>query len=327
MNENTPSIPSAQNWRTISQSVKPRAMSRGGRWRLFMAGVRITSVTLVLGGLAWGAWLVAAALQEDPRRIPAAAKAVPMKAPELETTRDGVLDRTWLARTLELKPGVSLMELDLGRLRERLLLERQVLTADLTRMFPDRLKVRITERSPIARIRIDSEGGPRDLVVARDGVAFFGTGFDAGMLDTLPWLDVGLARDGIAYRTLVDLEQVARLLADAQFSAPHIYQTWQKLTLARLVSDDEIEVETKNRVTAIFSAKGEFFVQLAKLDYICDQLASKPYARARIDLSLGREVPVMIEPLVPLRPTRTVAKPVSPRFPSAFSVSQLLSKP
>ncbi len=327
MNENLPTIPPAQNWRTISQSVKPRAMSRGGRWRLFTAGLRLTGVTLVLGGLGWGAWLVSAALQEDPRRIPVAAKAVSMKAPELETTRDGVLDQAWLARTLELKSGVSLMELDLGRLRERLLLQRQVLTADVTRIFPDRLKVRITERSPIARIRIEADGGQCDLVVARDGVAFLGTGFDAAMLASLPWLDVGLARDGIAYRTLVDLEQVARLLADAQFSAPHLYQTWQTLTLVRLVSDDEIEVVSKNRTTAIFSAKGEYFVQLAKLDYITDQLASKPYARARIDLSLGREVPVMIEPLVPVRPTRTVTKPASNRFPTAFSVSQLISKP
>ena len=328
MKPNPTEIPAAKNWRDISQSIKPRAMSRGGRVRFLMSGLRITSVAAVVGGLGWGAWLVAAALQEDPRRVPAAARTVPMKAPELETTRDGALDQAWLARTLELKPGVSLLELDLARLRARLLLDRQVLTADLTRIFPDRLKVRITERAPIARVRITDHGVEQDLVIARDGAAFAGTGFDLAMLESLPWFaGVGLAADGIAYRVLADLNPVARLLADAQFSAPHLYQTWQTVSLARLTTDREIEVTTKSGTTANFSAKGEFFLQLAKLDYMIDKLARLPNTRARIDLSLGREVPVTILPNEPERPgSKTDAKAGSKPFLSVLSVPQLKPK-
>ena len=244
-----------------------------------------------------------------------------------DDARDGVLDHAWLVRTLELRPGISLLELDLGRLRARLLADRQVLTADLTRQFPDRLKVRITERAPIARVRIvDLSGVQRDLVVARDGVAFLGTGFDPAMLNSLPWLDgVKLAPDGLAYRALVPLEPVARLLADAQFWAPHLYETWHTLSLARLSADREIEVVAKNGVTANFGAKDdllrEFIPQLAHLDFIIDKLSRRPPARVRIDLSLGREVPVMIEPLDPPRPAPPGAKTVPNPFLSTFSVS------
>ena len=331
MNQQPAATPSSRNWRDISQSVKPRVMSRGGRWRLFLTGLRMASVGMVLGALGWGVWVVTAALQDSPQRVPAAAKAVPMRAPELVATRDGVLDHAWLVRTLRLPAGISLTELDLGRLRARLLADRQVLTADLTKVFPDRLKVWITERAPIARARIEDNGVLRDLLIARDGMAFSGTGFDPAMLETLPWLDgVKLARDGNAYRAVEDLEPVGRLLADAQFWAPHLYRTWQTLSLARLSADREIEVLTKGGIIAVLSAKNElhreFVVQLARLDHITDQLSRRPHAWARIDLSLGREVPVKIQPLEPGRPARGGLKPVSSPFLSAFSSYPLKSK-
>lgn len=298
MSQDFVNVPAARSWRDIPQPVKPRAMTTSGRWRLVMAGMRMTALVALLGGLAWGVWLIAATLQENPARIPAAAKAVPVKAPELKTTRDGVLDGAWLAQTLELPQGVSLVELDLEKLRTRVLADHQVLTANLTRLFPDRLIVQVMERMPVARMRVELGGRQRDLLVARDGVVFFGHGFDPSMLNTLPWLDgIAMTREGAWFRPIAGMDVVARLLADAQFSAPHLYQLWQSVSLAPLEADRELEVTLKNGTKARFSAKGSFFVQLANLDHIVDRLARLPGARAHIDLTLGREVPVTIEPM------------------------------
>lgn len=296
-------------------------MSNGGRWRLVMAGVRMIALLSLLGGLGWGAWMVVAALQEDPKRIPAVAKTIPVKAPELKTMRDGSLDDAWLARTLEIPPGTSLMELDLEKLQARVLADRQVLTATVTRIFPDRLVVQITERMPISRIRVDLGGVPRDLLVARDGVLFFGTGFDAGMLKTLPWLDgIVLGRDGAAFRPIAHMDIVAQLLADAQFSAPHLYQYWQSVSLARLASDRELEVTLKNGTKALFTAKGSFFLQLAYFDEILERLSRLPGARAQIDLTLGREVPVTVDAIANSElKTGGDAAPTFPLFPSLQS--------
>ncbi len=299
MNQETVNVPAARSWRDISQPVKARAMSRGGKWRRVLQGARVVTVVAVVGGLLWGAWRVSLSLRKTAPQIPTLAKTVPMKAPELRTTRDGVLDAAWLARTLELPSRVSLLELDLERLRARVLADDQVLTASLTRVFPDRLIVQVTERTPVARVRLGLEGQARDLLVARDGVLFAGSGFDPAMIATLPWLaGLTLAPEGAGFRPVPRMNEVARLLTDAQLAAEHLYRTWQNVSLARLDSDNEIEITTRDHTTIVFGAKNAFFVQLANLDYIMERRLKLPGTRARIDLSLGREVPVMIEPLV-----------------------------
>ncbi|MBI4625287.1 MAG: FtsQ-type POTRA domain-containing protein [Verrucomicrobia bacterium] len=286
--------PAARTWRDIPQPVKPRAMSRSGRRRLVTGVLRTTAGVAFCVALAWGAWSVAGALQENPGKMPAAAKAVPVRAPQFKT--DGVLDHAWLERTLRIPKGASLMELDLEQLRARLLADGQVLTATLTRHFPDRLVVAVTERSPIAKVMAEWGGQQRPLLVARDGVMFAGDRHDPAMVERLPWLDgLTIARRGAAFLPLEGMEIVGELLAKARLEADHLYRSWRVVSLARLASDRELEVRTVQGVTIIFSAHGDFFRQLAKLDYMWEKIANVPDAQARIDLTLGREVPVRIE--------------------------------
>jgi hypothetical protein len=270
-------------------------MSVGGRWRLAMSVVRTLLFAALLGALGWGAWLIIAALQQKPERIPAAAKTVPMKPPVLQTTRDGVLDDAWLARTLELPKGISLVELDLKKLQDRVLADRQVLSATITRIFPDRLIVKVAERMPVARIRVE-RGDPPQLLVARDGVAFPGSGFDPAMIATLPWLGgIRLVPDGAWYKPVADMDVVARLIAEAQFSAPHQYHHWFSVSLARLQPDREIEVTLRNGSTGRFTAKESFFSQLAEFDYIIERAGHVRGFRVHADLTMGRDVPVWTE--------------------------------
>jgi cell division protein FtsQ len=76
------------------------------------------------------------------------------------------------------------------------------------------------------------------------------------------------------------------------------------ISLARLATDRELEARTVAGTTVVFGARGDFFRQLAKLDYLWDSLASAPGVPARIDLTLGREIPVMI-PTPPAQPAVT----------------------
>jgi hypothetical protein len=92
------------------------------------------------------------------------------------------------------------------------------------------------------------------------------------------------------------MASVAQLLADAQYAAMPLYRTWVSLSLARLAADREIEVHTRDGSTIIFSAARDFFVQLATLDYLATRVRREPGSHARIDLTLGRNVPVMITP-------------------------------
>jgi len=298
-------------------------MSSGGRWRLLMAGLRSVALVLFLAACGWGVWMIVQALHDDPQRMPAAAKAVPLRAPELTTGRDGVLDDAWLARTLELPPRVSLVELDLQQLSAKVLADRQVLTVSMRKVFPDRLEVQITERLPVARVRVELGGRPRDLMVARDGVAFFGTGLDPIMVRSLPWLEgFTLDQEGAAFAPIPHMAEVARLLAEAQFSAPHQYYQWHSVSLARMELDRELEVTLTTGTRARFSATGNIFLQLAYLDAILERLGRNAGTRASIDLTLGREVPVAFETAAhPPRGAgaagpRLHAVPLFPRSPS-----------
>jgi cell division protein FtsQ len=150
----------------------------------------------------------------------------------------------------------------------------------------------------VARVRVGQGSRQRDLLVARDGVLFSGSNFDPLMIDALPWLGgISLVPEEGGYRPIPRMDVVSRLLSDVQLTADHLYRSWQIVSLARLESDAEIDVTTKDNATIVFSAKGEFFVQIANLDYIMERRAKLPPSRTRIDLSLGREVPVMIRPL------------------------------
>jgi hypothetical protein len=301
--------PPARTWRDIPQPVKPRTMSSGGRWRLAMAVARGIGVGLVVAVVALGAWLVIRALQENSTVTPST-RGVPVRQLQLVTARDGVLDEAWLTRTLALPHGASLFDLDLERLHARLLADGQVLTATLTKNFPDTLKVTVTERAPVLRLRADLGGREQTLLVARDGVVFTGSGYDPKVLESMPWLaGVKLARDGTGFAPIAGVSVAADLLATAQFHAERLYRAWRVISLARLVSDREIEIRAVPAVRIVFSDH-DFFRQLARLDYIWEQVASAPGA-VRVDLSLGREVPVTLEPADAAPAPRPTAPPAA----------------
>ncbi|MBC7368503.1 MAG: FtsQ-type POTRA domain-containing protein [Undibacterium sp.] len=326
MRLDTHHTPAARSWRDIPQPVKPRAMSREGRRRLVWSTLRFLIAVSVLAGVAVGGWQVTLALRENPRNAPAVA-AVPVSAPKLET--DGFLaaDPRWLARTLALPKNATLMGLDLEQLRDRLLAQGQVNTAVLTKIFPATLKVRVTERSPIARVMAQVAGGkPQAFLVARDGVVFAGIGYEAELLNTLPWLEpLKLARDGDGFLPISGMGVVAELLGKAKLEAEHLYATWRVVSLARLNTDAEIDVRTASGATVVFSATSDYFSQIANLDLAMDKLTAQGAVFKRINLANGRDVTVtMDQPIVPIAPagkstsaaTPAARKAATPHLPA-----------
>ncbi len=319
MTHNLFNAPAPRSWRDIPQPVKPRTMSRGGRWRLVAAGLRITFGVTFVGGLLWGAWTVARSLRGAPVVKSDSDQIIPVRPPQLIT--DGVHTAEWLQRTLQLPADATLMELDLVQLHERLLGDGQVLTARLTRNFPDRLVVQITERLPVARMMAEWAGRQLPLLVASDGTIFAGEGYADTLLTSLPWLDgVKISRTVDGFAPIAGMESVSELLAKARLEAEHLYRTWMIVSLARLEPDRELEVRTSQGATIVFNAAADYFPQLAKLDYMWDRISKAAPGPVRIDLSLGREVPVRIELPVELKPSAQLNPGASPAI-SFFSPS------
>jgi cell division protein FtsQ len=296
-------------------------MSHGGRRRLLFSALKTAGAIALLAALGWGAVSVALVVQEGPKKVPGQAEAAPIR--EVVLVTDGTLDRDWIVRTLALPKNATLMGLDLYQLQARVLSTGQVQSASLTRNFPATLTVKIGERTPVARLMAQMGGDvPRQLLVARDGVVFDGVGYDSAMTGALPWLDgVKLARQGDAILPVAGMETVSDLLVKARLEAEHLYRTWQVVSLARLQSDGEIEVRTRDGPRIVFGTTENFFPQLARLDLLLDTARAQSSAPIReVNLAIGAHVPVAFDGLTapgpaPARPGRTAVPAKSPPRP------------
>lgn len=292
MSKDTLALPETRTWREIPQQVRPRAMSGEGRRRVAMNAVKASMGVVALALVGWGAWEVSGVLRANPDSMPGAVKSDKVKSLNLVT--DGVLDRNWLARSLAIPSNATLMSLDLAQLRVKVLADPQVSSADISRNFPDTLSVRISERSPVVRMMAQGDSGaPKMLLVARDGVAFEGTGYDPAMVATLPWIDgVKLTRAGSSLAPIEGMKAVSELLATSRLEAENLYRTWKVISLERLASDGEIDVTTKDGLKVIFGTKEDYLLQVARLDLLVDSSTDRTRPLREVNLSLGAQVPV-----------------------------------
>jgi len=191
----------------------------------------------------------------------------------------------------------------------------------VTKNFPSTLLVTVAERSPVARLRVETG---RDLLVARDGVVFDGKGYARDLLETLPWLDgVKLSRTKAGFAPLAHMEVVADLLVKARNEAPQLYQSWRVLDLSRMESDAEIEVRSSEIPRIIFSTELDFFTQLTRLDYARDQPG--PPVKT-INVGLGPQVVVTYDEKAAPR-ARPAAEPLKSATPALTAFPNLLRSP
>jgi len=319
-------LPTTRTWREIPQEVRPRAMSSEGRRRLALRAMRgaMTALAVALVGLA--AWGAVAVVRRHPDALPAAARGDRVR--NLILLTDGVLDQKWLAQTLALPSTATLMSLDLDRLRQAVLADPQVSAAEVVRTFPDTLRVTLSERSPVARLMAQAgTGAPQRLLVARDGVAFAGDGFDPAMVATLPWIDgMRLRRVNGALLPIDGMKAVAELLATAKLEAENLYRRWQVVSLARLATDGELEVRTRDGLTVTFDAKEDFLRQIGRLDLLVAANQDPTRPLKTVNLALGSQVAVSYGTAAPTLAEGPAGAPPAPAAapaaaaPSPFTI-------
>jgi cell division protein FtsQ len=320
MTKDVHALPETRSWREIPQQVKPRAMSGEGRRRVAMGTLRATMGVVAVGAALFGAWAVVASLR--PGTV-SSEGTTGERVKSLVLVTDGVLDRTWLARRLQIPQDATLMGLDLGVLRSRILADRQVVSASVERNFPSSLTVRVSERTPVVRMMArEGQGEPGMLLVSRDGIVFPGTGYDSAMLGTLPWLDgVTLQPQAGGFAPVEGMREVSDLLACARLEADALYRDWQVVSVARLASDGEIEVRTRGGLKAVFGAKEDYLRQIARLYVLAGASTDPTHPLRSVNLALGSQVPVEYGTAAPVLvgpPVNTADAPAESRALIAF---------
>ncbi len=295
----------APTWREViaGDDARPRPLNRTGRRRVVVDGVRLWLTVLALGVSLFAGYTVWNLWRANPASLAAPSESTPLR--EIAVRTDGVLGLAWVEATLQITLGTGIMDLDLPALRARLLASGQVRDAVVTRRFPDVLAVILEERSPVIRARVQTgEGELSNLFVARDGFIFVGERYDENLVNSLPWLggvafNRTISGHGPGFAPVAGMDAVSELLGTTRASSPGLARDFQVISLARYASDGVLLVRTPEVAEIVFGTRDDFYRQLARLDYILDELRSRPGAPAirTINLAIGgQQVPVSFEP-------------------------------
>jgi cell division protein FtsQ len=137
-------------------------------WRL---GLRVAAWTAIAAGAAWGAKQVNSFLVTDPR-FQLACGGVQSACTSLEIRGSVYANRARLQNVFASDFGQSVYKIPLAERRRRLLAVDWVNTASISRVWPNKLVVTITERRPVAFAKLPIAGTSRYrfTLIDADGV-------------------------------------------------------------------------------------------------------------------------------------------------------------
>lgn len=212
---------------------------------------------------------------------------------------DGVLNREWFYRNYPDVFTPSISRLDIHDFKRRLESSGQIREAHLTIVFPNKLRVQISEREPILRARVaNPEGGSQIVLISRDGVVYEGQGYPRETLRRLPGVSgLRLQHDGSRFLPVEGMEPVARLLDRARETMPDIYMDWSVVSLNNYFSESDrplrlIEIHSRSGGSMVF-APAQYDEQLVRLRNILAMTVQRQMGNPRrIDLSFRDEAVV-----------------------------------
>lgn len=287
------------SWRKIKQRAVPRATTKTARVRRIRLSIRqmavgviILAALLVVGGGVW--WWQQRAFSQW---------AVPDSTlRNVFFQSDGVLNEAWLRSEIDFPPGVGLMDLDLASLRRQLLSHGQIREARAELLFPDALKITVSERQPVMRIAVMDAQGQRFLyLVADDGEVYTGTHYPDAALRRLPFLDgVVLRRSGAGFQPIPQAAVLAELLITARTGWPELYADWRVVSSRDYSGHPNeegglVRVLTR-RMGEIVFRPGAFEPQMQRLEAIASHAQQRRLGDVSlVDLSLEEPVVRLVD--------------------------------
>lgn len=289
-NKSSTAAAGAQSWRELAGSNHSRINSPQAKKRRRLKLFKLFFGVIVLVAIVAACYWAGRYLQQSKETLTIKTPSQPVQ--RLLFNTDGVLPDQWVRAVIKLRPGTSMMEVDIYGLKQKLEAQGQVKSASVERVFPGDLKITLQERTPVLRLAIEDTSGKRKVrIVARDGTVYDGTGYPKSMLQRLPYILPYRHPDG-SYLPLRGVDRVADLLDYARNNSPELLATWQVVSLRHYSGELElpgqvIEVRSGSIPRVIFSASADYGKQLDRLKYILSYIRSRDnQSIERVDLSL-----------------------------------------
>lgn len=280
--------------------------------RVRLAGIAAgVSVGTVVGFLAlWqvGGWALNCLVYNNPS----------FAIENIEVQTDGVLAPDQLRRWSGVRPGQNLLALDLGTVKRYLEMQPVIQTVSIERILPRTLRIRATERQPVAQVNVavPHAGGQVSVMVYQiDDDGFV-------MRPLQPW-----ERDTSAGRGETDLPLLAGINANdlqpgRRLDSPQVQAALQLLDefgrsdMAAFIDLKQVDVSSPGVLVAVTTQGSQitfgldnFSRQLARWREIRDMGARMSKAIATLDLAVTNNIPARFVDASAAPPTSRNLKP------------------
>ena len=285
-------------WKSLKSNSSRRSVSGPALRKKINFRLKLGLIAVILLGtgsfLLWNQFGKASSPESG---ISLSAGSVPVR--QIQFSSDGVLTHQWFSRWFGPLRKRSLMDIDLEELHHALVEEEQIDGAQISRIFPDKLIVTITEKHPLLVVRLrDKERGLADWLISADGAIYRGEGYSKSRLSSLPSLRISAGQlktnsEADGFEKLSGIPRVAPLLELARRDYPDLYRSWRVVSYERPGDSDpgaHILVESKKVGKIRFSPSG-FAAQMKRLRYLLTEprFSQSRFVRS-IDLSHDRSV-------------------------------------
>jgi cell division septal protein FtsQ len=242
---------------------------------------------------------------------------------DIEVTTDGYLTRETILQWAGVKPKDNLMALDLQLVKRQLERVPVVGAVSLERMLPDRLRIKVEERHPVARVSM--------LLPHPNGKEHYTATVP---LDPQGYVLVPLRRNHVTdhrvlnYAALPELKgfDESELRTSGKLANPNVLAAlrlvaeFRRSPMLGLIDIEQIELERNGILTALtrkgmqvkFSSENRFDQQLSHWRQIHDLARQAGKKISKLDLSVTNNVPLHWQNAAPAnrrssaRPTRRI---------------------
>jgi len=219
----------------------------------------------------------------------------------IEVQTDGVIAPEQLRRWTNVKPGANLIALDLASVKRNLELVSAIDSVSVERVLPCTLKVRVTERVPVAQVNVpvaDASGGIAVSVYQLDQNGFAMKPLDS-RLCVIPLSQMSAELPAVTGLNGYQLQPGHRVESPQAQAALQLISAFDHSPMAGLVDLRRVDVSSPGVVVATTGQGAEITFalenleqQLARWRKIYDLGQSMNKAIASADLAVSNNVPV-----------------------------------
>ncbi len=237
---------------------------------------------------------------------------------------DGVIAPEQLRRWSGVKPGANLIRLDLGEVKRNLEMVSVIDSVSVERVLPSTLKIRVTERQPVAQINLsgsDANGGVAIKVLQMDAGGMVMQPLDP-RLSTVPLLQLKSQLPVITGENPYQIVSGQRTDQPQVLAALRLVAAFNKSPMAGLADLRYVDVSGLGVLVAATGQGSQITFglddpdrQLRRWRQIYDYGRSRQESIAAANLAVANNVPVHylnLAATAPVPPTKVV-KPFKPR--------------